>query len=98
MHPPFEAPGKYLVLTRLDKFITREQPFAGIFFATSDVLSGLLALANYDQAEPHGDTYPMGSAYASIIIYPMEEACAGNPGYIPGMFDVFAYRVYPEKN
>ena len=54
-HPPFDAPGKYLVFKRLDKLTVGEQPLAVIFFATPDVLSGLFTLANYDRADPYGD-------------------------------------------
>ena len=53
-HPAFEAPGKYLVFKRLDKLTEEEKPFAVIFFATPDVLSGLFTLANYDRADPYG--------------------------------------------
>jgi uncharacterized protein (DUF169 family) len=90
IHPPFEAPGKYLVFKRLDKFTAGERPIAVIFFATPDVLAGLFALANYDRADPHGVICPMGSGCASVINYPLEEARAENPGCVLGMFDVSA--------
>jgi len=89
-HPPFEAPGKYLVFKRLDKFSDGERPFAVIFFATSDVLAGLYALANYDRSDPHGVICPMGSGCASIINYPYQEASSDDPSCILGMFDVSA--------
>jgi len=95
-HPPFEAPGKYLVFKRLDKLTAEEKPFAVIFFAGPDVLSGLFALANYDRADPHGVLSPMGSGCASIINYPYEEAHSENPGCILGMFDVSARPCVPE--
>jgi hypothetical protein len=89
-HPPFEAPGKYLVFKCLDKLTEEERPLAVIFFATPDVLSGLFTLANYDRADPYGVICPMGSGCASIINYPYEEAKSETPRCILGMFDVSA--------
>jgi hypothetical protein len=95
-HPTFEAPGKYLVFKRLDKLAEEEKPFAAIFFATPDVLSGLFTLANYDRADPYGVISPMGAGCASIINYPYEEAQSESPRCILGMFDVFARPCVPE--
>jgi hypothetical protein len=95
-HPPFEAPGKYLVFKRLDKFTAEEKPLAAIFFATPDVLSGLFTLANYDRADPYGAISPMGSGCAAIINYPYQEAQSENPRCILGMFDVSARPYVPE--
>ena len=89
-HPPFDAPGKFLVFKRLDKFDGTEEPFAVLFFATPDVLSGLFALANYDRPDPFGVISPMGSGCASIINYPYEESRSETPRCILGMFDVSA--------
>jgi hypothetical protein len=96
-HPPFEAPGKYLVFKRLDKLTTEEKPLAAIFFATPDVLSGLFTLANFDRADPYGVICPMGSGCASIINYPYQEAQSENPRCILGMFDVSARPHVPEE-
>jgi hypothetical protein len=95
-HPPFEAPGKYLVFKRLDKLTEGEKPLAVIFFATPDVLAGLFTLANYDRADPYGVICPMGSGCASIINYPFEEAQRENPRCILGMFDVSARPGVPQ--
>jgi hypothetical protein len=89
-HPPFEAPGRYLVFKRLDKLAQDENPFAVIFFAAPDVVSGLFALANYDRSDPYGVITPMGSGCASIISYPFYEAGSENPKCVLGMFDVSA--------
>jgi hypothetical protein len=89
-HPLFEAPGRYLVFKRLDKLAQDENPFALIFFATPDVVSGLFALANYDRSDPYGVITPMGSGCASIISYPFYEANSENPKCVLGMFDVSA--------
>lgn len=96
-HPPFEAPGKYLVFKRFDKLTEDESPLAVIFFATADVLSGLFTLANYDRPNPHGVICPMGSGCASIIQYPYQEAQSENPRCILGMFDVSARPHLPEE-
>ena len=89
-HPPFEAPGKYLVFKRWDKLEQDEEPLAVVFFARADVVAGLFALANYDTAEPDGVITPMGAGCASIIGYPLEEAKSDHPRGVLGMFDVSA--------
>ncbi len=96
-HPPFEAPGRYLVFKRLDKLTQDEKPFAVIFFAAPDVLSGLFALANFDRSDPYGVITPMGSGCASIISYPFIEASSDNPRCVLGMFDVSACPCVPEN-
>jgi hypothetical protein len=90
LHPPFEAPGKFLVFKRWDKLNQDDMPIAVIFFATGDVLSGLFALANYDMVEPDGVITPMGSGCASIVGYPLEQASYEKPRCVLGMFDVSA--------
>ncbi len=96
-HPPFQAPGKYLVFKRLDMFEAQEQPLAVIFFATPDVLAGLFTLANYDRAGSYGVVAPFGSGCASIVSYPVEEAQSAAPRCILGMFDVSARPHVPEN-
>jgi hypothetical protein len=94
-HPPFTAPAKYLVFKRFDRLIKGDDPFAVIFFAEPDVLSGLFALANYDRPDPYGVITPMGSGCASIINYPYEQAQTDDPACILGMFDVSARPCVP---
>ncbi len=89
-HPPFTAPGKYLVFKRWDKLVGVDEPLAVTFFATGDVLSGLFALANYDMAEPDGVITPMGSGCGQMIGYPLEQAAMEKPRCVLGMFDVSA--------
>jgi len=89
-HPPFEAPARWLVFKRWDKLSLEDEPFAVIFFAAADVLSGLFALANYDRSDPHGVIAPMGSGCAQIVGYPWLEAHADAPRCVLGMFDVSA--------
>jgi len=94
-HPPFKAPGHYLVFKRWDKLSPADQPLAVVFFATPDVLSGLFTLANYDVADAHGVVTPMGSGCASIINYPYVEVQSEHPRCILGLFDVSARPCVP---
>jgi len=96
-HPPFQAPGAYLVFKRWDKLEVNENPSVVIFFATADVLSGLFTLANYDWVDTQGVIAPMGSGCSSIVNYPLEEAKSNRPRCILGMFDVSARPCVPEN-
>lgn len=89
-HPAFQAPGRFLVFKRWDKLGTNDKPFAVIFFAPADVLSGLFALANYDRSDPYGVISPMGSGCSTIVSYPYYEAQTDQPRCVLGMFDVSA--------
>ncbi len=89
-HPAFKAPGHFLVFKRWDKLTEYDRPFAVIFFAPADVLSGLFALANYDRADPNGVISPMGSGCSTIVSYPFFEAQSDQPRCVLGMFDVSA--------
>ena len=89
-HPPFDAPGKYLVFKRWDKLDVHDEPIAVTFFATGDVLSGLFALSNYDMVEPDGVITPMGSGCAQMIGYSIEQSKQERPRSVLGMFDVSA--------
>ncbi len=95
-HPPFDAPGQYLVFKRWDRLAPDEQPLAVVFFVAPDVLSGLFTLANYDVADPHGVIAPMGSGCASIVNFPCEEAQSEHPRCVLGMFDVSARPSVPD--
>jgi hypothetical protein len=89
-HPAFQAPRRYLVFKRWDKLASNDWPFAAIFFASPDVLSGLFALANYDRSDPNGVVSPMGSGCSTIVNYPYSEARTDRPRCVLGMFDVSA--------
>lgn len=89
-HPPFEAPGQYLVFKRWDRFGAEEEPLAVVFFAPPDVLSGLFTLANFDTSHPDGVIAPMGAGCASLIDYPCAETRSDHPRCVLGMFDVSA--------
>lgn len=92
-----EAPGKYIVFKRIDKFHENEIPAALIFFASGDVLSGLFTLANYDQHDPYGVIAPFCSGCSAIVYYPLVESRKENPKAILGTFDVSA-RSYVKQN
>jgi Uncharacterised ArCR, COG2043 len=96
-HPPFHAPGKFLVFKRWDKLSTTDEPAAVIFFAPADVLSGLFTLANFDRPDPHGVITPMGAGCSSIVDYPLMESKSSTPRCVLGMFDVSARPCVPEN-
>ncbi len=89
-HQSYQAPGKYLVFKRWDRFREQETPVVIVFFVQPDVLSGLFTLANFDTPDPFGVVAPMGSGCASIIEYPLEQSRSDSPRCVMGMFDVSA--------
>jgi len=88
-HPPFEAPGRYIVFKRWDALDENDEPLAVIFFARPDVLSGLFTWANFDALEP-AVIAPFASGCASIVYHAFQERDAQHPRAILGMFDVSA--------
>jgi hypothetical protein len=88
-HPPFTAPGQYLVFKRWDRLGSQEDPLVVVFFATPDVLAGLFTLANYDLATTQGVITPMGSGCSAVVAYPLEET-AKQQRCVLGMFDISA--------
>jgi hypothetical protein len=95
--PPFKAPARYLVFKRWDKLSVEDEPAAVIFFAGTDVLSGLFTLANYDFTDANGVIAPFGSGCSSIISYPLEESRSDSPRCVLGMFDVSARPCVPAQ-
>lgn len=89
-NPPFEAPARFLAMKRWDLLDTQDEPFAVIFLATPDVLSGLFTLANYDEETSFGVIAPMGAGCMTIIQAPYFENQKDNPSAVLGMFDVSA--------
>ena len=67
-----------------------DNPLVVIFFATSDVLSGLFTLANFDEPQPNGVITPFGAGCATIVDYPYKELKSSEPRAVLGMFDVSA--------
>jgi len=66
-----------------------------IFFATSDVLSGLFTLANFDEPQPNVVIAPFGAGCATIVDYPYKELKSSEPRAVLGMFDVSAHPYVP---
>ncbi len=88
--PQLRAPAPFLVFKRWDRLEETDQPEVAIFFARSDVLSGLFTLANFDVAQPNGVFAPFGAGCASIIQYPYLEKDSESPRGVLGLFDVSA--------
>lgn len=91
------AENKNIIFKRWDKLIETDTPEVVVFFATSDVLSGLFTLCNFDTVEPNAVIAPFSSGCGSIIHYPFMEINNEYPKAILGMFDVSA-RPYVPKN
>jgi hypothetical protein len=95
--PPFKAPGRYIVFKRWDMLDESDEPAVVIFFAKSDVLSGLFTLTNYDEVEQNGVITPFGAGCSTIIMYPYLEIDSNRPRAILGMFDVSARPFVPKE-
>ncbi len=88
--PPFEAPARFAVFKRWEDLQNGDQPEVFIFFATPDVLSGLFALANFDEVDLNGVITPFGAGCATIVHYPYLEGRSDHPRAVIGMFDISA--------
>jgi uncharacterized protein (DUF169 family) len=93
----FRAPAKFIVFKRWDSLNGSDEPDVVVFFAQSDVLSGLFTLANFDETEPNAVFTPFGSGCSSIVQYPFLEKDADRPRAVIGLFDVSA-RPFVPKN
>ena len=94
--PIFTAPGKFVVFKRWDKLEEIDNPEVVIFFATTDVLSGLFTLTRFDETDRGAIQSPFGSGCASIIQYPYLEQACEYPHAIIGMFDPSARPFVPQ--
>ena len=92
---PFEAPGKYIVFKRWDRMNEGDDPAVVVFFAPSDVLSGLFTLANFDESDPYAVIAPFSSGCGSIVYYPYQELPSQHSRAVLGMFDVSARPCVP---
>ncbi len=95
--PQFKAPAEFIVFKRWDKLEERDNPDVVIFYAKSDVLSGLFTLANYEEVDPNGVFVPFSAGCGSIVLHPYLEKDAERPRGVIGMFDVSA-RPYVQKD
>jgi len=88
--------GKYIVFKRWDSLDEHDNPDVVIFFATSDILSGLFTLANFDQTEQDSTFSPFAAGCGSIVYYPYLEKDSERQRAVIGMFDVSARPCVPE--
>jgi hypothetical protein len=88
--PVFRAPARYIVFKRWDALEEADDPEAVVFFARSDVISGLFTLANFDEVEPNGVFSPFAAGCGSIVQYPYLERDSERPRAVLGLFDVSA--------
>ena len=95
--PSISAPASYIIFKRWDLLDEQDTPEIAVFYATSDVLSGLFTLANYDQIGPNGVFAPFGSGCSSIVQYPYLEKNAASPRGVIGLFDISARPFVPEN-
>ncbi|MDY6801622.1 MAG: DUF169 domain-containing protein [Bacteroidota bacterium] len=90
-HQTIPANNRNIIFKRWDKLTEKDQPEVVIFFAKPDVLSGLFALANFDQTDPNGGAItPFAAGCCSIVHYPYMEINKENPRAVIGMFDTSA--------
>ncbi len=88
--PEFHAPAELIVFKRWDKLDENDQPDVVIFFATSDVLSGLFTLAGFDETDPNAVISPFAAGCGTIVQWPLMEGKSQHPRCVIGMFDVSA--------
>lgn len=94
---PRKAPAKYAIFKSLAKFTEKEEPEVIIFFASPDVLAGLVVLTGYATESREAIRLPFSSGCGSIVTHPLQEAEKEKPQAILGMFDVSA-RPFVEEN
>jgi uncharacterized protein (DUF169 family) len=95
--PEFAAPAQFIVFKRWDKLEKSDDPDVVIFFAPSDVLSGLFTLASFGEVDPNGVFAPFSAGCGSIVQYPYLEKDSDRPRAVLGMFDVSARPCVPEN-
>ncbi|HUV51545.1 MAG TPA: DUF169 domain-containing protein [Dehalococcoidia bacterium] len=95
--PTFKAPARFAVFKRWDMIEESDSPEVIVFFAESDVLSGLFTLANFDEVDPNGVFAPFGSGCSTIVQYPYLEKNSDHPRGVIGMFDVSARPSVPQN-
>jgi|WetSurSiteA1Bulk_404760.scaffolds.fasta_scaffold56952_2 hypothetical protein len=84
-----------IVFKRWDTLDKEEEPMVVIFFASADVLSGLFALANFDEADVNAVIAPYTSGCGSIVTFPYNQLQSPSPKAVLGMFDIMPRRYIP---
>lgn len=82
-----KAEKPYLNLTRIDGLASFDDVEGLIFFATPDVLSGLVGWALYDTNAPDAVSVPFGSGCSSLISQMVTENRRGGQRCFLGLFD-----------
>ena len=95
--PVMKAPARFIVFKRWDKLEESDNPAVVIFFAESDVLSGLFTLASFDEVDSNMVIAPFGSGCSSIVQYPYLETSSDHPRGVIGMFDISARPFVPQN-
>jgi len=93
--PRFEAPGRFIVFSRLDGVLSSDPPLAVIFFSPPDVLSGLFTLAGYDEPGREAVAAPFGAGCDTVVQEVVAEGRSPRPRAVLGMFDVTARPCVP---
>jgi hypothetical protein len=88
--PVFTAPAPYVIFKRWDHLEASDDPEAVIFYAKTDVLSGLFTLSGFDESDVNAVKAPFSAGCGSIVQYPWLEQRADHPHAVLGMFDVSA--------
>ena len=88
--PDFEYFLSYGIPGKLEGERYKKSPEIVVFLAGLDTISGLFALANFDEVEPNGVMCPFGSGCASIVYHPYLESRSKRPRCVMGMFDISA--------
>ncbi len=94
-HPLAEK--KYLHFARIDSLDTLDHAEGIIFFATPDVLTGLITWAVFDTNEPDAISTPFGSGCSSTVSQVVAENRKNGKRIFLGLFDP-SVRPYVEAN
>lgn len=94
-HPLAEKP--YLHFARIDTLDTLDHAEGILFFATPDVLSGLITWALFDTNQPDAITTPFGSGCSTTVAQVVAENRKGGKRIFLGLFDP-SVRPYVEAN
>lgn len=92
---PAPAPGRWLVLQRLDRYAGGVSPEVVIFLARPDSLAGLHTLANIDKGAEDAVVVPFTSGCGAIINEPLIEKRRGTMRAVLGLLDPSA-RVFED--
>lgn len=82
-----KAPGEYINFAPIDKVKELNQVEGVLFFATPDVLTGLVAWTLYDTNNENAVSVPFGSGCSSIISQVIKENRANGKRTFLGLFD-----------